>query len=968
MSTAVRRVLVVTDVVGSTRLVSELGAERAAEMWAQHDAIARDLVVRFGGREIDRSDGFLLLFEEVGRAVAFAVAYHEALRGFAIAARAGIHAGDVILRSNPPEQVARGAKPLEVDGVAKSIAARVASIALGGQTLITEHVLVPNVATEARGHWRLKGIDTPVELFEVGPRGRAPFGPPPDGDKVSRVVRVGDVWIPLQEIPKKIPAERDGFVGREEDLAELGRALGTSRLVSVLGVGGTGKTRLAIRYAWTRLADWPGGVWFCDLTEARSHDGILRVIAQALDVTLADGDPVVQLGRAIASRGRCLLVLDNFEQIVRSADVLDSWLDGAPEAHFVVTTREVLGISGEHVLALAPFPIPESTSNAVRDNPAVALLVERARSANRAWRLADADLSCAVAVVRMLEGIPLAIELAAAQVRVLTLPQVAERLKDRFGLLVRRGGRADRQATLRATLDWSWDLLEDHEREALTQLTSFAGGFTLASAEAVLDVGGASVIDLITRLVDKSMLRELQAGRFGMWVTVQEYVERRSDAPTAAHVRHGAHFAALGNEDVRASLHGKDRVRISRQIGDELDNLLTACSRAIARGDTDVAARTCRIATALLLPRGLIRMSGDLTGAVLAMKDLSVAQRAHLETEHGHALRIFRHPDSARHLESAVALAHEAGDPTTECEALRSLGLVHYYDNRLADARACIDRSLDLAIAHRDQSAQAAALWVRGIVQFATGAADDALASYERALVLQRSTGSTRNESQILNSLGIVLGELGRHAEAGPMYEQALALARLQGDRLGEGNYLAHLGNLRFEERRMPEARRVLEEALAVLQPMGRGNMVATTLCNLGLLHLEEEELDEARARLDAALAISREIGTRAPEAVALGGVAELARRSGELTRAASLVADAERILRELSNPVELSKLLCTKARIARDEDRIDVATTALDEARSLADALGATPSSEVRRWIARAEAGLVPLRVVASE
>lgn len=968
MSTAVRRVLVVTDVVGSTHVVSELGAERAAEMWARHDAIARDLVVRFSGREIDRSDGFLLLFEEVGRAVAFAVAYHEALRGFGIAARAGIHAGDVILRSNPPEQVARGAKPLEVDGVAKSIASRVASIALGGQTLITEHVLVPNVMTEARGYWRLKGVEKPLELFEVGVRGRAPFVPPPDGDKVSRVVRVGDVWLPVQEIPRKIPAERDAFVGRNEDLAELGRALDTSRFVSVLGVGGTGKTRLAIRYAWTQLADWPGGVWFCDLTEARSPDGIVRSVAQALDVPLAEGDPVVQLGRAIASRARCLLVLDNFEQVVRSADVLDRWLDAAPAAHFLVTTREVLGVPGEHVLALAPFPLPEGASSAVRDNPGVTLLIERARAANRTWRLADSDLSCAAAVVRMLEGIPLAIELAAAQVRVLTLPQVAERLKDRFGLLVRRGGRADRQATLRATLDWSWDLLEDHEREALTQLTSFSGGFTLTSAEAVLDVGGAPVIDLITRLVDKSMLREVHAGRFSMWVTVQEYVERRSAHPAAAHVRHGTYFASFGNEAVRASLHGKDRVRVTQQIGEELDNLLTACSRAIARADSDVAARTCRIATALLLPRGLIRMSSDITSAVLGMKDLSVTQRAQVEVEHGHALRLSRHPDAARHLESAVALAHEVDDATTECEALRGLGLAYYHDNRRADARACIDRSLDLAVAHGDQSEQAAALWVRGVLQFATGAMDEALASYQRALVLHRSTGSTRNESQILNSLGIVLGELGRHAEAGPMYEQALALARVQGDRLGEGNYLAHLGNLRFEERRIDEARRVLEDALTVLQPMGRGNMIATTLCNLGLLHLEEEELDPASTRLESALTLSREIGARAPEAVALGGLAELSRRTGDLVRAASLAGDAERILRELSNPIELSKLLCTKARIARDEDRIEVATSALDEARSLADSFGATPSSEVRRWIARAEAGLVPLRVVAAE
>src|SRR5205085_12502060 len=155
---------------------------------------------------------------------------------------------------------------------------RVSAIAQGRQTLITEDArsaMTPVVEIEERGHWRLKGLDEPIALYEVGVRGRAPFVPPPDGAKAFRVVRVDDLWLPVREIPRNLPAERDAFVGREEDLAELGGALETSRLVSLLGVGGTGKTRLALRYAWTWLGDWPGGAFFCDLTEARWLEGML---------------------------------------------------------------------------------------------------------------------------------------------------------------------------------------------------------------------------------------------------------------------------------------------------------------------------------------------------------------------------------------------------------------------------------------------------------------------------------------------------------------------------------------------------------------------------------------------------------------------------------------------------------------------------------------------------------------------
>src|SRR5436190_689683 len=274
------RALLLTDVVDSTKLAATLGDAAMARLWAAHDRAARDLLREWRGREIDKSDGMLLLFETAADAAGYALAYHYALAGLEVPvkARAGLHVG--------------------------------------------------------------------------------PVAPPADSANVYRVVRHGYVWLPARQIPHKIPAERDVFVGRHEPLRDLAvRLQAGARLVSVIGIGGTGKTRFVTRFAWTSLGDFPGGVWFCDLSAARDVDGIAHAVADSLDVALGKDDPVAELGNAIAGRGKCLVILDNFEQVSRHAEeTLGQWLDRAAAATFVVTTREVLGLPGEQTLALPPLP------------------------------------------------------------------------------------------------------------------------------------------------------------------------------------------------------------------------------------------------------------------------------------------------------------------------------------------------------------------------------------------------------------------------------------------------------------------------------------------------------------------------------------------------------------------------------------------------------------------------------------
>ena len=362
----VEHALLFTDLVDSTAVVERLGDARAASVLAEHDRCARALLARHGGREIDHSDGFFLLFPAAADAAAFALAYPEALAGLGLGARAGLHVGAVTLRENDPDDIARGAKPVEVEGIAKPLAARVMSLARGGQTLLTQaarsalgELPAETSAVEAHGHYRLKGIAEPIEIFELGVRDRTSFAPPDDSEKAMRVVRGEDGWRPVREVRHNLPRERDAFVGRAADLVAVAAHFDAgARVLTVLGPGGTGKTRLARRYGRGWLGDWPGGVYFCDLSEARTLEGVWFVVALALDVPLGKGDPGVQLGHAIATRGRCLVILDNFEQIVEHADAtVGRWADRAADAGFLVTSRERLRLAGEDVLPLEPLPV-----------------------------------------------------------------------------------------------------------------------------------------------------------------------------------------------------------------------------------------------------------------------------------------------------------------------------------------------------------------------------------------------------------------------------------------------------------------------------------------------------------------------------------------------------------------------------------------------------------------------------------
>ena len=536
------RALLLTDVVDSTRIAEIIGDAANTAHWVAHDRAARELLRTWRGREIERTDGLMAVFDSAADAAAFAIDYHRALAalGLPFKARAGLHFGAIALRESSADDVAVGAKRFEVGGLAIPIAARVMATAQGGQTLLTGDARgalgITAMRVQSHGFWRLKGLQDPVELFEIGDAD-APFTPPPDADKAYRVVRQDDLWLPAREVRNNLPAERDAFVGRGPDLRALSKRFDDgARLVTLLGPGGTGKTRLMIRYAYASLGEWSGGVYFCDLSEARSLDGIYFAVARALGVHLGAGDAGVHLGDAIAGRGRCLVAIDNFEQVVEhAAGTVGRWLDAAAHASFVVTSRERLQLPGEDVYPLEPLPL---------DKDAIDLFAARARSQRPDFTVDDNNRDAVAEVVRLLDGLPLAIELAAARVSVLSPAQLVVRMRDRFQLLAGVGGSAGRQATLRTAIDWSWHLLAPWEQAALSQCSVFDGGFTLLAAEAVLDLStwenAPPAMDAVQALVDKSLLRrflptgaplrhEVDEPHFGMYLSITNTRRRNSD-------------------------------------------------------------------------------------------------------------------------------------------------------------------------------------------------------------------------------------------------------------------------------------------------------------------------------------------------------------------------------------------------------------------------------------------------------
>ncbi|MEL6344856.1 MAG: tetratricopeptide repeat protein, partial [Myxococcota bacterium] len=630
-----------------------------------------------------------------------------------------------------------------------------------------------------------------------------------------------------------LPAELDSYVGRDAELSQLRAVLGARRLVTVLGTGGMGKTRFTLQYARTHLHDYPGGVFFCDLSEAQSVEGIVFVVAQAMDVPLGKGDPLQQLGHAIAGHGPCLLIFDNFEQVVaHAAKTVEAWLKRASRARFVVTSRIVLEVSGEEIFRLAPL---------TRDH-AVDLFVQRAQSKKRGFRLTEDNSEAVTALVRQLDHLPLAIELATARIKVMKPAKMLSRMGQRFKLLATgKRNTAQRQATLRATIDWSYALLDDWEKAAFAQCAIFEGGFTLEAAEAIIDLEDFDdalegqplwPMDAVQSLVDKSLLRPLGENRmgemrFGMLMSLHDYAREvlRGLDPEAVdelHQRYVSHYETFGAPDALTAL---DRAKGTARwwaLHAELENLLVAHRFAVHHSEVEAAVRIANAVYAIAQRQQPALAIAPLHAALALDRDGRFTVGLH--TRLGRLYNdMGQTTEAVAHYTTALTVGREAGDRY-------GVGTV----------------LVNLANLHRMQ-----------------GQKTKPKAYYEEALAIYREAGDRGDEGKVLTNLGIMSYSLGRYAEALRHYTGALAIHRTVGNRRSEGRVMTNLGHLYSNMGQLKDARAHYQRALAIHREVGNRRGEGNLLSGLGVLYATHGQMDKARAHYQRALTTHREIGNR---------------------------------------------------------------------------------------------------------
>ena len=926
-----RVTLVFTDLLDSTATNVRLGDAAMADLWIEHDRGARELMRRLRGREIDRSDGYLLLFSDPCDAAAFTSEYHRMLATLAVPmmARAAIHVGEVELRRNSIDDINQGAKSLEVFGLAKAYCARLMGIAHGAQTLATASAAEALAGSGWRclfhGHWRLKGLSDPVELFEIGDDD-APFIPPAEGEKATRVARVDGQWVGLRDVPRQLPAEPPGLVGRQAEQRELADRFATgARVVTLSGTGGIGKTRLALRYGWSWLGDYPGGVYFCDLSRAHDAEGIVHAVAAALQLP-PSGDQLAQVGRAIQGRGRCLVILDNFEQVAaHGTATLGRWLDAAQQSAFIVTSRERLGVVGEQVLALEPL----------EPDAAIELFHTRARAACGTYDSERPKSSTMHSLVALLDGLPLAIELAAARVTVLDPDELLARMGQRFLLLSSADVQRGRHSTLRTTLDWSWDLLTSAERSVLAQTSVFEGGFNLDAAEAVLATDSAAVwkVDLLQALVDKSLIRPSVFGRFGLLRSIQEFA-----AEKRAEFQSGGEPAGDASSRHRRYYAGLDEARATSGRGVELGNLGAACRSAMLEGDVQCAVSCLRLTWAVLRLTGPFLLGAELALQVKAMPGLNGVERAETEWVLATAYKALGRLDDARTaVTQAIAITPEAADSLrarVQCtfgELLGLAGEVSAAEIWLVKARASAERGTDAGIGCNVLSAL-------GTLYAENGRSGLAREAYEEAIVVAVRAGERRWQGGVLGNLGVLLMNAGRYDEAEAACSEALLIARECGDRRWEGNALCNLGFIYLQQRALDHAESELEQALVLARHMGHRTLEITALCNLGLVSDARGDSLAASVRHREAVEGAEHIGDARTEAQFRTCLGASLARAGQQGEAHTCLERAIELARRTEDESVIGLALCSMAEAHYLAGAVHLADAAVREAARLAD------------------------------
>jgi predicted ATPase/DNA-binding winged helix-turn-helix (wHTH) protein len=818
----------------------------------------RDALLRHGGQALRVVDeAFCVAFPDAAAAVQAAADAQRA----PLDVRMGLHSGAV---EEPDGE--------DFSGPTLARAARVMAAAHGGQILLTaataallDRTALPGGELRDLGDHTLRGFARPERLYQLNVAGLDTDFPPVRTQEALRT---------------NLPPPLTAFIGRRQALAEVREKVHGSRLVTLVGAGGTGKTRLSLEAARQLSSDFPDGVWLVELAPLADAALVAATIAATLGARAEPGTPPLAPVETVLRGQRALLLLDNCEHVVgEAAAVAQALLRALPRLQLLATSREPLGVEGEALYRVPSLTMPGADASPVPPDviasEAGQLFVDRAAAVQPGFRLTEGNAAAVVRICQRLDGIPLAIELAAARLTALSAEEVARRIDDRFKLLT--GGlrtALPRQRTLRALVDWSYDLLPETEQSVLDTLSVFAGGFALDAAERVC---GGDALDAIEQLVAKSLLiadtQEGSGTRYRLLETIRQYANEKlvaSGRAEAVRQRHFDCFLDLAETGAKA-LKGPLALEWLDHFDADHDNLraaLDGAANADPRGHARVA--------------GALRYFWDTRGYFTeswarferALGQHTARDQARLDALNGAAMNAHRlayGPRSEDLVAEALALAQELGNKASEAEATYLLG--------------CITQHL------------------RGPDGFEP--------IFLRALPLARAAGDRPRETLLLTELGRAALERGLHAQALRRFLEAVRVGSEAGCMIEAPTALHHAGQCALEQLDFSAARRMLEDALVQHRRTGNAHDAAQTLSLLSRLALNERRLDEARALSLESLGILRSLHDPKCSANGARHLATVLRAQGDEAAALPHAEFAAATYGELGLPMQLSRALC---------------------------------------------------------